>query len=183
MIKERVKADYFDWLYSMMCKDMFSSRISFRKLFSVMHETEFDYILDMDENRAHDGIDLRHRFAVDSGFDDEYFSDYLRGPCSILELIVALALRCEETIMDDTRYGDRTKQWFWTMIKNLGLGSMTDSDFDEDETREILDRFIKRKYSPDGKGGLFYIRNCKCDLRNVEIWYQLNWYLDSIIGG
>lgn len=83
--------------------------------------------------------------------------------------------------MDDPNVGNRTAQWFWSMINNLDLGSMTDSRFDKRFVDERLDIFLNRKYEPDGKGGLFRIRGCDRDLRTVEIWYQLCWYLDSIV--
>lgn len=120
---------------------------------------------------------------MENNFDDdlfEYTQDCLDGPCSILEMMIALAIRCEETIMDDTSRGDRTSQWFWEMIVSLGLGSMSDDRFAPDIVDDILDRFLNREYEPNGKGGLFTIKNCEYDLRDVEIWYQLCWYLDSI---
>ena len=40
---------------------------------------------------------------------------------------------------------------------------------------------MNRTYSPDGDGGLFTVRNCDRDLRNVEIWIQMCWYLDTIV--
>jgi hypothetical protein len=95
-------------------------------------------------------------------------------------MIMALAIRCEENFMDDPSRGNRTQQWFWGMIRNLGLGSMTDDRFDERAVRKTIEIFLNREYEPDGRGGLFTIRHRREDLRNVEIWYQLCWYLDSI---
>ena len=57
---------------------------------------------------------------------------------------------------------------------------MYDSNYDKRVVESHLNRFLRREYEPNGKGGLFTVRNRKCDLRDVEIWYQLNWYLDSI---
>ena len=94
--------------------------------------------------------------------------------------MVGLAIRCE-SFMDDTAYGDRTGQWFWGMITNLGLGHMTDSKFDEREADVIIDRFLNREYEPNGKGGLFTVRNYDEDLRDVEIWNQLCYYLDGLV--
>lgn len=131
-----------------------------------------------DENRAEDGIALRRRFACFLGYDD--LSDYLDGPCSILEMMAALAIRCEENIMDDTSFGDRTGQWFWGMISSLRLGAMDDDHFNKAYVRAVVERFLDRNYEPNGRGGLFTIRNCDYDLRDAEIWHQLCWYLDSI---
>ena len=83
--------------------------------------------------------------------------------------------------MDNPAVGDRTAQWFWSMIVSLGLGSMTDSRFDEYYVERVIDRFLNRDYSPDGRGGLFTIPRCEEDLRDVEIWYQTTWYLDTIM--
>lgn len=177
MYKDEVKKEYFEWLYDYICRGKFDRGISYKKLFAFLHSIEFRYSIPMDENRAHDGIDLRYRFAQVSDID----RNLLRGPCSVLEMMIAIAIRCEENIMDDTRYGNRTDQWFWSMINNLGLKGMWNDNFDEEEANRIIQRFLNRDYEPDGKGGLFTVPNCKRDLRDVEIWYQLQWYLDCII--
>ena len=66
------------------------------------------------------------------------------------------------------------------MIDNAGFGSLTDLNFNSREAEYIIDRVLIRKYGPCGEGGFFYIKNnCNVDLREVELWYQLNWYLDS----
>jgi hypothetical protein len=144
-----------------------------------LHDVEFTYSIPKDANRAEDGIDLRYRFTYDyAGVEDA--ECYIFGPCSVLEMMVALAVRCEETIMDDPGYGDRTSQWFWRMINNLGLGSMTDRRFDKYYVEDVVSDFLNRRYSPDGRGGLFTIRGCDSDLRRVELWIQLLWYLNTI---
>lgn len=167
---------YFEWLYDLMCCNRFSKDISYRKLFTQLHNIEFVYFIRKDRNRAEDGMDLRYRFAYEYSINPKY----LNGPCSVLEMMVGLAIRCEETIMDDDRLGDRTGQWFWGMITNLDLGSMYDSNYDNQYVDEVINRFIHRKYLPNGRGGLFTVRNCNEDLRKLEIWHQLCLYLDTI---
>jgi hypothetical protein len=82
--------------------------------------------------------------------------------------------------MEDPQIGNRTQQWFWGMIVNLGLGGMYNEHFNRQEANAIIRIFLDRDYEPNGRGGLFRIRNCDVDLRRVEIWKQLCWYLDSI---
>lgn len=178
MRNDNIETDYFAWMYDMMCGGRFARRYSFRKLFACLHRIEFVYAMPMDENRAEDGVDLRYRFSLDYSVVSRA-DEYLRGPCSVLEMIIALAFKMEE-FMDDPRMGDRTAQWFWRMVVNLGLGSMNDDNFDEDYTRKAVDDFLNRDYEPYGKGGLFTIRGCNEDLRRHDIWCQMCWYLDTI---
>lgn len=174
-----VKNEYFEWLYNYVCKNRVGDKISYRKLFMLLHNTEFIFSIDNDINRAKDGVDLRLRFAAETGNEEAIL--ILDGPCSVLEMMIALAIRCEETIMDDPRYGDRTTQWFWNMMVNIGISLQTDDVFDRELVEDKIDTLLARNYEPDGKGGLFYIRNCPDDLRHVEIWSQLCWYLDKFV--
>ena len=182
MTRDEISKEYFNWMYDLACGDNYSEKISFRKLFLRLHNTRFTYLIPKDANRAEDGLDLRRRFALLRGDDrlPDVIMDILDGPCSVLEMIVALAIRCEENIMDDPAYGDRTRQWIWAMITSLGLGGMTDMNFDRFAADEIISDFLNRRYAPNGKGGLFTIKRCKADLRTVEIWVQLLWYTNGI---
>ena len=94
-------------------------------------------------------------------------------------MISALAIKCED-IMDDPDYGDRTTQWFWFMLTSLRLENMTDEVFDENKVAEILERFITHKYKRNGKGGLFTVPHAKVDMRKLEIWDQMSYYINSI---
>ena len=176
--------EYFEWLCEMVCGNRFSDAVSYKKLLSHLHNTEFRYLIARDRNRADDGKDLRYRFAL---MKDYYSPDPITdilddtlGPCSVLEMMIALAIQCEGW-MDNDCVGDRTGQWFWGMVNNLGLGSMYGDRYDEWYVDSVIARLLERNYEPDGKGGLFRIRNCDRDLRDVEIWIQMCWYLDNIV--
>ena len=173
-----IREEYYKWL----CRFIFTSRRrNYKRLIRYLHGVEFTYSVLFDENRYEDGLSLRSRFAYELGYGYDHITNTMGDdPCSVLEMMIALALRCEEHIMDDIEYGDRTSQWFWTMIDNAGFGSLTDLNFNSREAEYIIDRVLNRKYGPCGEGGFFYIKNnCNVDLREVELWYQLNWYLDS----
>ena len=178
-LKDSLINRYFDWMYDIVCGDRYSENISYWKLINCLHNIEFRYVIPNDKNRAEDGKALRYRFAVLN--ECEGAEEYLDGPCSVLEMMLALALRCEENIMDDLAYGDRTSQWFWEMVVSLGLGSMYDNKFDRRVVEDIILDFLNRDYAPDGRGGLFTIRNCRYDLRDLEIWSQLNEYVKTIV--
>lgn len=179
-LKDRIGNEYFEWMYDMVAGERYPAPFSFRKLLAYLHNTEFVYTIPLDRNRAEDGISLRRRFVIDQDCED--MLGYLDGPCSVLELMVATAICCEERFMDDPDVGNRTHVWFWDMVTNLGLGSMTDNHYDRRRVERAVDRFLAREYEPDGTGGLFKVRNCRYDLRDVEIWYQMCYYLNGILG-
>ena len=164
---------YFKWLTKKVGNTSFQRRYS--KLLKQLFETSFTYTIELDENRMFDGLKLRSKYAEECRRC--YDHDFLDLPCSILEMMVALAIRAEVHIMDNPDYGDRTGNWFWEMIVSLGLSNQTNQNYNNIYVSEVLDRFLKRKYSATGKGGLFTIPKCKVDLRTVEIWWQMNWYM------
>lgn len=179
MFRDQIINDYFEWLWNFTkCRGHSQNR----KIITLLHNIEFRYSIPMDANREEDGIDLRYRFITEVGIPKNYQEvyAYLDGPCSVLEMMIALAIRCEESIMDDPDIGDRTSEWFWLMMKNLGLDYMSDRKFDRDIAEEKISIFLDRRYKKNGEGGLFVV-NGRRDLRKVEIWYQMCWYLDTIM--
>ena len=179
MFQDQIINDYFEWLWNFTkCRGHSQNR----KIITLLHNIEFRYSIPMDANREEDGIDLRYRFITEVGIPKNYQEvyAYLDGPCSVLEMMIALAIRCEESIMDDPDIGDRTSEWFWLMMKNLGLDYMSDRKFDRDIAEEKISIFLDRRYKRNGEGGLFVV-NGRRDLRKVEIWYQMCWYLDTIM--
>lgn len=175
-----LRNEYFEWMYNLVINDRDVRDLSYRKLLSSLHSVKFTYILDRDGNRAGDGISLRYRFGRAHGYSREVIEEYIDvRPCSVLEMMIALALRIEEDIMDDYDYGDRTGQWFWSMIISLGLATEYDSRFDREYVESTISAFLNRKYKRNGKGGLFTLTETRKDLRKVEIWYQAMWFLDE----
>jgi hypothetical protein len=182
MTRNELNNEYFEWMYQLVCNEKYSKRLSYRKLLGHLHSVEFTFTIGMDANRAEDGIDLRYRFGYERQYESPVITTYLDDQfCSVLEMLTALAIRCEEHIMDDPDVGNRTGQWFWNMIVNLGLGSMNDVKYNKDYVDSVISRFMNRKYKRNGEGGLFTVKHCKYDLRTVEIWYQMCWHLDDVL--
>ncbi len=182
MTENKLNEEYFNWICRLVQDTPHGSVSSYRNLLLYLHNIDFQYSLPMDGNRADDGINLRYRFGYEEDIDFSVIACYLDNrPCSVLEMMAALSLRCEENIMQDPEFGNRTEEWFWSMIESLGLIGMDDINFSPDFVENVIFDFMNHNYSRNGKGGLFTIKDNRCDMRNVEIWYQLNWYLDSII--
>lgn len=176
MARVRKKKSYLDWLLSLIADPEHFQEITYYKVLEHIFDTEFVWLMDMDANRAQYGLDMRRRYTDKFGVNAG-----ISGPCNVLEMMIALSLQCEENIMTSPDTDDQTARWFWEMFDNLGLYDMDDHHYDGEAVDYILTRFLNRDYKPDGEGGLFFMPNIDRDLRQVEIWNQMLWYLDRII--
>lgn len=178
--EQLIRNKYFKWLCNLVGFDN-----NYSILARAMHRKEFYSIVKNDNNRAEDGKKIRELFIKDVVISREYSEDYLEnilgGPCSVLEMMIALSFRMEEILYECEEDGqDRSVQYFWQMIKNLELDEFTNEEYSEDElfvVDMILDDLLERRYKRSGVGGLFPLRNYKKDQRTVEIWYQMMSYL------
>jgi len=167
---------YFEWLYQLVCGHEIAS---YRRLLRFLFDTDFYYLLDMDSNRGVDGLDLRYQFCYEHKYEYSLLGTELSDkPCSVLEVMIALALRFEEGTMYDQDIGDRLPMWFFDMLQSLGLAGMDDYNFNEARAQVIITNFLNRDYEPDGIGGLFYIPDYDRDLREVDLWCQACWFFD-----
>lgn len=173
---------YFNWMCKLVGCNHRKKELSYKRLLTYLYRTEFVPLVKQDINRAIDGRDLRYRFGSEYGLLVNNIEICLDSKeCSILEMMVALAVRCEVHIMGDDKFGNRTGKWFGDMIYSLGLSTFTDFNYDDCRVIQIVDDFINRNYSFNGEGGLFTVNNPRQDMRNTEIWYQMCWYLNEII--
>ena len=176
-MQSELEKRYFNWLCNVIGD---KSHRNYGKLLKYLFNRSFFYILPMDGNRSEDGIDLRYSgFGYFSGTEQYEIARYLdRRDCSVLEMMVALAIRAEN-IVGDSEVGDRKALWFWSMIESLGLSGMDDDHYDETKVIFSIDCFLNRDYKPNGKGGLFTVKEPSHDMRGVEIWNQMCWYLSE----
>ncbi len=176
---------YFKWICSTIFPDK-QLRNSYTNVLHVLNTTKFEYILILDENREKDGVELHYHFSHACKIPYDIIRiNFDNTRCSVLEMMTALALRCENDIMSDLEHGDRTCKWFWIMFTNLGLINYDDSSWNVNsyyEVKNILRKFMFREYNSDGSnGGLFVCRNSEYDLRNMQIWDQMGLYINEII--
>lgn len=69
---DQVKNNYFEWLYNIVCKNRTNDAVSYKKMFSYMHQKKFIFYIEDDDNRARDGANLRYRYAMIRN-DERYF--------------------------------------------------------------------------------------------------------------
>ena len=174
-----IETDYFNWLCNIIDdQDFDPSR--YQLLLGKLYHTEFTWVIQNDRNRAIDGEDLRSLYSDETGQDPRTVRMELDFQCTILEMMVALARRCETQIMEDLFVGPRIGRWIRAMLKSMGLVYDVDDLFDEEYVDYIIDTFLDRTYEPNGDGGLFKVENAPEDMRKLEIWYQMNLYLRGL---
>lgn len=175
----RLDNTYLPWLLSFVVDKDDTKRYS--TLFNKLYSTPFEHRMleEHDFDRSMDGKNMRWRFERKmehalTGIPSTEFMIFEDSPCSLLEMIVALAIRMEESIASDDRQGDRTGIWFWEMITNLGLGYMSNDRFNAVEFNRCVGNFHNRTYDPDGKGCLFRSKTKSIyELAELDIWYQM----------
>lgn len=166
---------YFGWL----CSLIRPSIGSYNLLLGYLDRVNFNYTIPPDANREEDGINLRYRFGQECGYDDVTVCNFLDNkPCSMLEMMVALAIRCED-IMEDLDVGVQYSRWFCAMLTSSRLAELTDNQFDAVIANSIIEHLESRTYCSNGVGGLFTTRNPSIDMRALEIWDQMSVYLNE----
>lgn len=145
-------------------------------LLAQLYSKEFVWSVPNDDNRLVDGVDLRMQFLE---------LNQIRTPdpkwmelgCNMLELLIAISRRL--SFLQD----GEPSVWFWHLLEVLDLEQYNDTRYNmtvEGLVDQTLNRVIYRQYEPNGVGGLFPLRNPKHDQRKVELWSQLNAYLNEL---
>lgn len=135
--------------------------------------------IETDANRANDGLQQRVIFMERYGPQGSSSS---RGPCTMLEFLIGLSQRMS-FIMGTEDNDLHTEFYFCRLLENLRLGKLTDDRYDELNgdffVQEAVDRVLFRTYERDGSGGLFPLKRAFEDQRKVEIWYQMQQFLQE----
>jgi len=163
---------YREWLISKLncIKDR-----SYKKLLRALYSIEFYALIPNDEDRAKDGVRIRNEWS--EIHEDDV--DILFGPCKMLEFLIGMAIQTEMQIFA-SKWID---EWnfikiFWMFIENLGLSEFCDKNFVTcDKFYEKIvtkcDGFCDRKYTCDGFGGIFPVKNAGKDMRKLNLWAQM----------
>lgn len=180
--KELQDGWYFDILYDIVAADREDvTDLSYRMLLGVLDGVEFRDTRGIDSNRIHDAQELRADLIAEHELDHTYVRPFEN--VSLFEVMVAIADRLGEITGDED-----TAFWFWEMVSNLTLDGIDDTEFwsyPESYEAEILDRaddVINVNYDRDGLGGLFLLREgvAPQDMRDTELWYQMQYYANEV---
>lgn len=171
---------YYKWLASLVNSD--GRGDDYVYLLEQLHLTIFSedtaVLIPNDSNRIVDGIGLRERYC--QRYRVKNCDKLFENSCTVLELMVGLATRMED------QFGIKDRiSWFWELIANLELTSFDDESYKErnsksyESVEKILKKFLMRRYFKNGSGGLFPLLYPSEDQRKIEIWYQMNAYLNE----
>lgn len=163
---------YFQWLYNQVGETYLTDPSkTYWGMLKQFYTTEFVWFVPNDDNRIEDGKDLRREF-VDELELKNVNKEWLSLGCSMFELLIGLSRRLSFEAEGEPR------DWFWELIKNLGLHRFNDRRKYPSKAVEVaLERVIWRTYDYNGLGGLFPLKNAHEDQRDVELWYQLCAYV------
>ena len=132
-----------------------------------LYQTEFTWSIENDANRASKGLNLRYEYNTKWDYGDT--------PCSVLEMLIALAHDWEHEISYDFRKGDRSALWFWTMLSNLKLikSPLSPENLVNHQIfGEIIGEWLRREFDEDGSGSPFPLKKPPNNQKKVEIWLQ-----------
>lgn len=180
--KELQDGWYFDVLYDMVAADREEAiGMSYRMLLGVLDGVEFKDTRGIDSNRIHDAQELRADLIAEMALDHTAVRPFPN--VSMLEVMISIADRLGQITGDED-----TAFWFWNMVSNLALDGIDDIEFwsdpesYEDEILDCVDNVISIKYDRDGLGGLFLLREgvAPQDMRDTELWYQMQYYANEV---
>lgn len=180
--KELQDGWYFDVLYDIVASDREEvTDLSYRMLLSVLDGVEFKDTRGIDSNRIRDAQELRADLIAEMAMDHTAVRPFPN--VSMLEVMISIADRLGQITGDED-----TAFWFWEMVSNLVLDGIDDTEFwsdPESYEAEILDRaddVININYDRDGLGGLFLLREgvAPQDMRDTELWYQMQYYANEV---
>lgn len=166
--------DYYQWMLEQIDGHI-EPFYNYSLLLNELHSMEFTWAINKDENRAIDGINLRKIYIDEENLSDSYFDPGI--PCSVLEMLIGLSIRCDREIMGQSNVNEAGK-WFWIMIDNLDLMVCRDEYFNASYVRQQIGKWLNRNFDRSGIGSPFPLHKKRCsDQRNVEIWKQMCGYL------
>lgn len=171
-----VDEQYFEWLYDQAHRDRREGKgLTYTIVSGIMHRIPFKDNVSNDDNRTAEGKELRMEFIEEHGLTMfPQMAEFLDEPVSFFEMLVALCRRC------DFQVELGVDNWFYVFIQNLNLSEYADNDIatkNKGVITRVINKVNNRTYSPNGKGGLFPLNNPRSDQREVELWYQMSYYI------
>ena len=181
------ETSYFQWLCDLVRCDQGDK--SYYNLLGIMYETPFEIKIDNDGNRAVDGNEFKSAYILDIyGTEEQKNIDFhmpAEQNCSILEMIMGISKRMAFELAEDESEDCDFYKYFWEILDNLDLIKYNDDKISEEyavsklKIYEILNKLNERKYKKSGEGGMFPLYRPQKNQKKVEIWYQMQAYINE----
>lgn len=168
MTRDPYDPQYLSWLTNQISVPV--GNRTYSQMLTELHNKEFVWIIPNDDNRIADGMELRGEFF------GQYNGGISEDGASVLEVLIALSRRLAFVADGDPEV------WAWRLLKNLELDKFWDPLKSAKKVQDLDDRLealIWRTYHSDGQGGFFPLAWPTEDQRRVELWYQMNAYIDE----
>jgi hypothetical protein len=169
-----IKQEYFNHLVDMVV-DKRHPKVDYIPLLDLLHSLKFEWSIDMDENRASDGAFLRDKWLDSEGLYS-YKYEFEDEKVSVLEVLIGIAERFEYqvgNIMD----GDHISERFWEILRNLDVEKYSAGNYKPLNIKEKVRNWMLRRYKRDGSGSIFPVKKCEKDMREMQIWDQMSFYI------
>lgn len=158
---------YFKWLCGLVeCPEEYVT------LLQCLDGEEFRFSVELDGNRAVDGVMLREEYGG---------AENVRrfGPCTVLEMLIGTLRRADDEYVIDPEI-ELSVEWFWETLAQMDLLRFADPmglsygrAWDVRDVRKRVDRAMDREYDRDGADGFWYVPGARSDWRKMDLWGQL----------
>lgn len=169
---------YYQWLKDVVYSDESDSH---EVLLGYMNAIPYTYTVDGDSNREGDGLYLRNIFYDEHEECEGLLEHY---PCSLFEMLVGFANRMAEDVVAD--FNRSASDWFWEFMNNLGADYFSDDILETEEGQKdlcrLIDGFVDRTYKDSKSGNIFVFEREPAGLKRIELWYQMQFYIEERYG-
>lgn len=177
-----MRHEYFEWLVSKVTSPAVPDDAQARNVLRVLRDIRIQGLpMADDDPRLEDGKQLRMNFIDDAGLSVHSYDDALEPNfCTVLELLIALAIRMDDIMRDPLDPSSSVPSCFWGMVTTM-VGQPfypcsywafpADVSIAAVVTESSM-KFLSRQYDPTGYNGNIFIDVSGVDLRAIDIWAQ-----------
>ncbi len=167
-----------DYLKYLIWRCRLEKYVKYGTLFKTLHNIDFYYIIDRDDNRDEDGYDLRNDYKIPKEFVSMREEFYSRKT-SVFEMLIALSIRVNDEIIGDPS-DEHPEYFFIEMLDNL-FGSLKRNNHlnDQNYIIDIVNKWLNRDFRDDGFGSPFPVTHDLRDQTKLEIWDQMMSYINE----
>lgn len=141
----------------------------YSRLMSDLLTYPFEVIIPEDDSRLKEGAYLRHEFTGE---------DVDLNTVSVIEVLIAFAIRIDREYIGIPQE-PHPEILLMEFFNNLKLLKYFNENYNEEEVKNIITKFVTRQYNFNGYGGIFPLKHTNIDQRKIQLWNQMTMYLSE----